>query len=139
MSQRDTSRVDLPILVLDDDQLNRDLLARVLERWGYRQVECLEDPLVFMARLPGLTRAVVFVDWQMPYMNGLEVLEALELHRAPGAQIRTVLVTGECSEDLEGRALRAGAASVLTKPYGLAELRALLEGLVSELCGPAAP
>jgi CheY-like chemotaxis protein len=139
MSLRETSGPDIPILVLDDDRLNRDLLARVLERWGYRQVECLEDPLLFLARLPGLSRAVLFVDWHMPYMNGLEVLQALQLHRAPGAQIRTVLVTGECSEDLESRAVRAGAASVLTKPYGLPELRMLLEGLVAEVCGPSEP
>jgi two-component system chemotaxis response regulator CheY len=133
MTENEKSGVGIPIFVLDDDPLNRDLLARVLDRWGYRDVECLEDPLAFMARLPTLNQAILLVDWHMPFMNGLEVLEALRAIGSNGLQLKTVLLTGESSDDLEGMAMKAGAAAVLSKPYALHQLRELLEELVGEL------
>jgi two-component system chemotaxis response regulator CheY len=71
---------------------------------------------------------LALVDWNMPVMNGLEMLQAL---RADGFdRVKVMMVTTEAENDFILRALDAGADEYLMKPFdeeGLKEKLALIE------------
>jgi two-component system chemotaxis response regulator CheY len=75
---------------------------------------------------PGFDLALV--DWNMPVMNGLEMLQGL---RAEGfASVKVMMVTTEAENDFILQALDAGADEYLMKPFdqeGLTEKLALME------------
>jgi len=74
----------------------------------------------------GLPFDLAFVDWNMPVMNGLEMVKSL---RAEGFEsVKVMMVTTEAENDYIVRALEAGADDYLTKPFSfdvlLARIRA---------------
>jgi two-component system chemotaxis response regulator CheY len=117
-------------LIVDDSRFVRGYLRGLLEEKG---IECEEeaDGQAGLDRLHGgLAFDLALVDWNMPVMNGLEMLKRL---RAQGfACIKVMMVTTEAENDFILRALNAGADEYLMKPFddeALYEKLALL-GLV---------
>ena len=102
-------------LIVDDSRFVRGFLRGLLEE---RQIECEEagDGQAALERLhEGAPFDVALVDWNMPVMNGLEMLERL---RAEGYdQVKLLMVTTEAENDFIIRALNAGADEYLMKPF----------------------
>ena len=117
-------------LIVDDSRFVRGYLRGLLEEKG---IECEEagDGQAGIDRLnDGLCFDVALVDWNMPVMDGLEMLKQM---RAQGFDSTKVLmVTTEAENDFILRALDAGADEYLMKPFddeALCEKLAML-GLV---------
>jgi len=117
-------------LIVDDSRFVRGFLRGLLEEKG---IECEEaaNGQAGMERLnAGPPFDLALVDWNMPVMNGLEMLEQL---RAQGlASVKVMMVTTEAENDFIVRALDAGADEYLMKPFddeALTEKLAML-GLV---------
>ena len=117
-------------LIVDDSRFVRGFLRGLLEEKG---IECEEaaNGQAGMERLnAGPPFDLALVDWNMPVMNGLEMLEQL---RAQGlASVKVMMVTTEAENDFILRALDAGADEYLMKPFdeeALSEKLAML-GLV---------
>jgi len=117
-------------LIVDDSRFVRGYLRGLLEEKG---IECEEagDGQAGIDRLnDGLCFDVALVDWNMPVMDGLEMLKQM---RAQGFDSTKVLmVTTEAENDFILRALDAGADEYLMKPFddeALSEKLAML-GLV---------
>jgi len=117
-------------LIVDDSRFVRGYLRGLLEEKG---IECEEaaDGQAGIDRLnDGLCFDLALVDWNMPVMDGLEMLK---LMRAQGFDSTKVLmVTTEAENDFILRALDAGADEYLMKPFddeALSEKLAML-GLV---------
>jgi two-component system chemotaxis response regulator CheY len=117
-------------LIVDDSRFVRGYLRGLLEEKG---IECEEaaDGLAGMDLLK--TRPpfdLALVDWNMPVMDGLEMLKKL---RAEGyGEMKVMMVTTEAENDYILRALDAGADEYLMKPFddeALTEKLAML-GLV---------
>lgn len=108
------------ILVIDDNSCIRDLLARLLRRYG--RVECaatVDEGLQIFSRCePGL----VITDYEMPGRNGIDGIRAMKA-LAPGVHI--VMLTGSATRELIDEAKREGACECLEKPFGLDALREL--------------
>jgi len=81
--------------------------------------------------------ALVFLDLNMPEMNGLEVLARRAAERLH-PQVPIVLVTTESSEDDEVRARSAGAWDYLRKPFQPADVERLVGRALAEAAGSAA-
>ena len=81
--------------------------------------------------------ALVFLDLNMPEMNGLEVLARRAAERLH-PQVPIVLVTTESSEDDEVRARSAGAWDYLRKPFQPADVERLVAWALAEAAGSAA-
>lgn len=115
-----------PILVVDDDNVSRRLLVRMLEAAGYscRQEESGEAGLVSLRADPP---ALLLLDYDMPSMNGADVLRQLRSDRSAIAQIPTIMLTGHGGEESEVHCLEAGADDFVTKPIHPAVLRARIE------------
>ena len=117
-------------LIVDDSRFVRAFLRGMLEAMG---IEC-EEAGNGQAGLDLLRAGVAFdlalVDWNMPVMDGLEMLKQL---RAEGHEgIKVMMVTTEGENDFIVRALNAGADEYLMKPFdeeALSEKLAML-GLV---------
>jgi two-component system chemotaxis response regulator CheY len=117
-------------LIVDDSRFVRGYLRGLLEEKG---IECEEagDGQAGMDQLyAGLTFDLALVDWNMPVMNGLDMLKQM---RAEGfSDVKVMMVTTEAENDFILRALDAGADEYLMKPFddeALTEKLAML-GLV---------
>jgi two-component system chemotaxis response regulator CheY len=103
-------------LVVDDSRAMRLILARVLRERGCEVVEAGDGREALLALAAGETPDVALVDWNMPVMNGLELVDAVR--RDPAYQgMRIVMVTTESESSQVIRALEAGADEYLFKPF----------------------
>ena len=116
----------LHILVVEDDDTLRELLAEVLSGWGYqavmvssggRAVELLETQLF----------EVAILDIHLPEMDGVELLRHLKRH---DPSIEVLMMTGDPTVATAVETLKLGAYDYLTKPLVLEELRHLLDHIL---------
>src|SRR5438067_3163734 len=120
-----TSRAQ--ILVVDDDAVSRKILARLLASAGYQCHEC-EYGTEALALVHAARPSLLLLDFDMPGLNGTEVLKSLRSDSDPAiAQIPAIMLTGHGSEESEVRCLQAGADDFVTKPVNAAVLRARIE------------
>lgn len=115
----------LRVLVVDDSEAVRSLLAQALRQHGFVVYEADTGPAALRVAIDVLP-AVAIVDQWMPGMTGTELIRLLRA--APQAEIRAMAIIGlsgrpGSEEDLLG----AGAETFLPKPFGEAELLAALE------------
>lgn len=110
------------ILVVDDNEINRDLLLRRLSREGHT-VTLAGDGRQALALLQQHTFDLVLLDILMPEMNGFQVLEQLKAH--PSWQhIPVILISAFTELDSIVRGIEMGAEDYLTKPFSPVLLRA---------------
>lgn len=115
------------ILVTDDDPTSRRLLVRTLTKSGY---DCAEaaDGTQALELLHANTPSLLLLDFDMPGMNGAEVLKRLRADANPSvAQLPAIMLTGHGGEESEVLCLEAGADDFVTKPINQAVLRARIE------------
>jgi two-component system response regulator FixJ len=115
------------VFVVDDDQAVRDSLKFALELEGLDVLTCLGGPqLLAHGRLSDA--ACLVIDFQMPVMDGFELVEAL---RQRGHPTPVILITGEVTSRLRRRARAAGVRHVVEKPLLDSVLLETLQSLLS--------
>lgn len=110
------------ILVVDDNELNRDMLSRRLTKQGY-EVEMAEDGAQAVAKVEANGFDLVLLDIQMPVMDGFGVLERLK----GSDQLRSVpviVISAQSELDNVVRAIEMGAEDYLPKPFNAVILKA---------------
>ena len=108
----------IKVLVIDDDAVVRDVIGEMLLGAGYEVVTAKTAAEALELFMDDEVRLVVS-DIVMPDLSGLELLEAMRLHR-PSLPI--VLVTGDNTRDNLTEALTRGADGLVAKPFTSAEL-----------------
>jgi sigma-B regulation protein RsbU (phosphoserine phosphatase) len=115
------------ILVADDDATSRKLLLRILTRAGFACTEAA-DGIAALKQLHDDPPSLLLLDYDMPGMNGAEVLKQLRHDgNATIAQIPAIMLTGHGGEESEVLCLEAGADDFVTKPINDAVLRARID------------
>src|SRR3954463_14040957 len=115
------------ILVADDDATSRKLLLRILTRAGFVCTEAA-DGIAGLKQLHDDPPSLLLLDYDMPGMNGAEVLKQLRHDGNPNiAQIPAIMLTGHGGEESEVLCLEAGADDFVTKPINEAVLRARID------------
>jgi signal transduction histidine kinase/CheY-like chemotaxis protein len=126
----------LRILVVDDNLTNRLLIERVLAKLG---CECLSatNGREAVDTLGNHWVAAVFMDCQMPVMDGFEA--TAEIRRIEGASRHTpiIAITANALDGDREKCLQAGMDDYLSKPVNMAQLRALIERLQAEASAAA--
>jgi CheY-like chemotaxis protein len=121
------------VLIAEDDDKMRQLLAKVVRAAGYAVVECRDGIELFghleafVGRQTALEFDAIVSDILMPGPTGLEILEALHDHTGFPP---VILITAFGDKGTHTRAQKARAAAVLDKPFELDELLAKLHEIV---------
>lgn len=117
-----------PVLVVDDEAIMRDLMARILAALGFKQVDCVEDGYSALTRMRQTRFGVVICDWSMEPINGYELLKQV---RADPALSWTpfILATTQTVVANAVAAKGAGVDRYLIKPFTVASLANTLNGL----------
>ncbi len=122
------------ILLVEDNEMNRDMLSRLLERKGYQVVLALDgESGVEMAR----TQApdLVLMDMSLPVLDGWEATRRLKAAAAT-RHIPVIALTAHAMSSDREKALEAGCDDYDTKPVELSRLLSKIEALLSG--GPVA-
>ncbi|GAB4546195.1 MAG: hypothetical protein Fur002_21030 [Anaerolineales bacterium] len=117
-----TSPEPARLLVIDDNKVNRMVLARSLEQLGH-SVETAEDGEEGMQKLHSKAFDLVLLDIEMPKMNGFEVLEAC-LNDVDLRQMPIIMTSAMDEQDAVVKCVELGAEDYLTKPVNTIMLRA---------------
>jgi len=113
------------ILVVDDMEANRAVLARRLEKFGYSVVSVDSGPAA-LALVARTMPDIILLDYMMPQMNGIEVLHELR-GKNETREVPVIMVTARAEGEATIEALEAGADDYVTKPIDFDVLRARIE------------
>src|SRR6202043_945669 len=102
------------LLIVDDNEMNRDMLARRLERKGY-VVGVAESAQQLLQRIKQDGAEIVLLDIEMPDVSGLEALKMLREVYSP-IELPIIMVTAKNQSEDIVKALDLGANDYLTKP-----------------------
>ncbi len=114
----DLPRIQAKVLVVDDNQINQRVTAKMLERLGCR-VSIASDGAQAVELATMITFDLVLMDVQMPGMDGLAATRAL---RARQATVPILALTANAMSGDEQRCLDAGMNGYLSKPIRMADL-----------------
>jgi len=116
----------LNLLAADDNEVNREVLAAMIEMLGHRVTFATNG--VEAVQVAGEQRFdLVLMDLHMPEMDGIDASRAIRTLAGEVARVPIVALTADAFADTRARCEAAGMDEFLSKPVGLAELRALLE------------
>jgi class 3 adenylate cyclase len=110
------------VLVVDDNEVNRDLLARRLQRQGHA-VSVAEDGFQALEMMRSQPFDLVLLDIMMPQMNGYQVLEHLKADEKL-RYIPVIMISAVDDIDSIVRCIELGAEDYLSKPFNPVLLKA---------------
>ncbi len=110
------------VLVIDDNEMNRELLLTMLDRMG---LDCVTraDGLSGLQALDEQVFALVLVDLKLPDMDGFDVVRAIRKHEQ-NAGARVLLISGAQMVDDQVKDLCTGCDGYLAKPFTFDQLAA---------------
>ena len=116
------------ILIVDDNEDNRDVLSRRLRRNGF-------EVAVATGGQQGIDKAtsdkpdLILMDMNMPELDGWEATTSI---RESGNTVPVIALTAHAMEGDRARAIEAGCSEYHTKPVEMVALLALIEELLSD-------
>ena len=124
----ETGGVGLPplrILVVDDNAINRQVAAALLQRLG-ASADFAEDGEEALGKVPGGRYDLVFMDLRMPGMDGVETTRRLRAALPGGELPRIIAMTASAFEDDRMACYQAGMEDFISKPVLPEDLHAVL-------------
>jgi len=118
------------LLVVDDNENNRELLSRQLIRQGH-QVETAINGEQAITKVVNCNYDVILLDILMPGLNGYDVLEKLMQHR-DWRSIPVIMISALDELDSVVRCIDRGAADYLTKPFNPVILKARINACLEK-------
>lgn len=124
MSLKDTLR----IMVVDDMSTSRALVMQALDEIGIRHVDHRNDSGQALRSLVASPVHLVLSDYNMPGLDGLQLLEALRQNKSTHG-IGFILITGRADKALIDRGRQLGMNNFLMKPFTTASLKACIQAV----------
>ncbi|MBK5933998.1 response regulator receiver protein [Rhodovulum imhoffii] len=125
-------RNSLRVMVVDDMSTSRGLITQSLEQIGVMNYTTENNGRSALPKLVGAPVHLVLSDYNMPDMDGLELLQALRENRST-QRIGFILVTGRPTPELIEQGRRLGLNNMIKKPFTAASMRACIEQVVGRL------
>jgi CheY-like chemotaxis protein len=116
------------VLIVDDDQFIRKLIATTLEDVAEFELHEAADGVQALEVARAARPSLVFLDVDMPRLDGIETCRRLREEEA-GNETTIVMLTAAHGDNVESDAERAGADLFLTKPFSPLELLRLVDQL----------
>lgn len=122
----------MKILVVDDFPTMRRIIRTMLRDLGYSNVHEAEDGVDGLARLRASVFDFVISDWNMPNLNGLEMLKQIRAD-AKLTHLPVLMVTAESKKENIVAAAQAGANGYVVKPFPPSLLDEKLSRIVEKM------
>ncbi|UTJ05991.1 response regulator [Arcobacter roscoffensis] len=121
------------ILIVDDSSTMRRIIGNVVMQLGYAKDDFdeAEDGVKAWKLLGESNYDVILTDWNMPNMNGLDLVKKV---RAEGAHQKTpiIMITTEGGKGEVITALKAGVNNYIVKPFNAEVLKEKLDGVLKK-------
>ncbi|GAA6163727.1 response regulator [Pelagimonas sp. KU-00592-HH] len=122
----------LKIMVVDDMTTSRGLIEQAMNEIGIWNVVSEADGQSAFRTLMAKPVHLVISDYNMPNMDGLQLLEQLRLSKAT-ARIGFILVTGRADNAVLQKGRQLGMNNCLLKPFSVPQMKACIEKVVGRL------
>ena len=113
------------ILIADDEEIVRNLLAETLKPYGY-EIDIVENGVEAMSHIDKKSYDLIITDYMMPKMDGLELTRRIR-SKYPSTPILVVTGTGPV-DDL----LKSGAMACIMKPFKIFELQNMVKIILNK-------
>ena len=122
----------MKFLVVDDFSTMRRIVRNLLKELGFTNVDEAEDGQVALQKLQAGDVDFVVTDWNMPNMDGLQLLQAI---RASDAlkHLPVLMITAEAKKENIIAAAQAGASGYIVKPFTGATLSEKLQKIFEKM------
>ncbi len=128
-----TLHIPSRILLAEDNTINRMVAARILNRLGY-EIDSVENGIEAVKAAQGHDYDVIFMDVQMPKMDGLEATQRIRAIRTTSVnRPYIVAITAAATQLDRERCLHAGMNDYVAKPYGIETISDVLERFHREI------
>ncbi len=125
---------NIKFLVVDDFSTMRRIVRNLLKELGYNNVEEAEDGNDALAKLRRDKFDFIVSDWNMPGMDGLQLLQAVRAD-ATLKTLPVLMVTAEAKKENIVAAAQAGASGYIVKPFTAATLDEKIGKILEKLKG----
>ncbi len=119
----------MKILVVDDSKAMRLIVRRTLRQAGFADEGITEaaNGAEALKAIRASTPDLVLSDWNMPEMTGIDLCTTLS---SQGPKVPFVFVTSEGTPEMRERAKKAGAVSLIVKPFDAETFRTVLGPII---------
>lgn len=125
-------RDQIRIMVVDDMSTSRGLITQALDAFGIRNIATAENGKQALTNLAKSPVHLVISDYNMPEMDGLQLLHALR--NSPKTKgVGFVLITGRAEQEIIDHGKKLGMNNYLKKPFQPDDLRNCIEAVVGRL------
>ncbi|NDR58100.1 response regulator [Aliiruegeria sabulilitoris] len=122
----------LHVFVVDDMSTSRGLILQALDAFGIRNVRHAADANSALKALETQPAHLVISDFNMPGMDGLQLLQTLRQHpQLKGTGF--ILITGKAEKSLIEAGQRLGMNNFIKKPFSPTDLQKCIESVVGRL------
>jgi len=119
-------------LVVDDFSTMRRIVRNLLKELGYTNADEAEDGAVALQKLQGGDFDFIITDWNMPNMDGLQLLQAVRANAAL-KHLPVLMITAEAKKENIIAAAQSGASGYIVKPFTAATLNEKLVKIFEKL------
>ncbi len=123
---------NIKILVVDDFPTMRRIVKNLLNQLGFKNIEEAEDGAQAYSKLQSGEFSLVVSDWNMPNMEGIELLRRVRQSTEPLCNIPFLMVTAEAEKDKVIEAIKSGVDNYIVKPFTLEVLKEKLEKMAEK-------
>jgi two-component system chemotaxis response regulator CheY len=121
------------ILIVDDSLIMRRVIRGAVENYfEHVSVHEAENGQVAVDIVKTTPIDIIFLDWNMPIMDGEEALEAIRADHS-FKNIRIIMATTEGTKDKVMKIIKKGASGYLVKPFQEAGIKAMLDKIVPRM------
>ena len=119
------------VLIVDDSSTMRRIIGNVVQQLGIKKedFEEAEDGVVAWKLLGESTFDVILTDWNMPNMNGLQLVQKVRAEGGAHKSTPIIMITTEGGKGEVITALKAGVNNYIVKPFSADILKEKLDGV----------
>ena len=123
---------NMKVLVVDDFSTMRRIVKNLLRDLGFTNIQEADDGSTALPMLQGGDFDFVVTDWNMPGMQGIDLLKAIRADEKL-AHIPVLMVTAEAKKEQIVMAAQAGVNGYIVKPFTAATLKTKLDKIFERL------
>ncbi|MCP4753524.1 MAG: response regulator [Proteobacteria bacterium] len=110
---------NIQILVVEDDDINRTLLVKILDNIGFRKVTEAENGISAWEKLQSAHFDLILTDWMMPEMDGLELLKKIRASTEELSEIPVMFITALGRPENIKEVATLGISGYVIKPFSV--------------------